>query len=92
MCKARRVMYSAMLTAAPRLMEPIYRVEIQCPAICTAAVSQVISRRRGHVVDERPIGGTPLVSVIAHVMFFLFYFPLFFACAEMTRTFVYSQT
>merc|ERR1712179_453056 len=28
---ARRVLYASMLTAEPRLMEPVYQVEIQCP-------------------------------------------------------------
>ncbi len=64
---ARRVLYSAMLTAAPRLMEPVYRLEVQCPPACTSAVASVVSRRRGHVVSESLIGGTPLVSVVAHV-------------------------
>ncbi len=63
----RRVLYSSMLTAAPRLMEPVYRLEVQCPPACTAAVAAVVSRRRGHVVSEQLIGGTPLVAVTAHV-------------------------
>lgn len=28
---ARRSMYAAQLTAQPRLLEPVYLVEIQCP-------------------------------------------------------------
>jgi elongation factor 2 len=28
---ARRCLYACVLTAAPRLMEPVYLVEIQCP-------------------------------------------------------------
>merc|ERR1711973_607776 len=28
---ARRVLYACVLTASPRLMEPVYQVEIQCP-------------------------------------------------------------
>jgi U5 small nuclear ribonucleoprotein component len=35
---ARRVCYSAFLTAAPRLMEPVYYVEVQAPADCVSAV------------------------------------------------------
>ena len=63
----RRVLYSAMLTASPRLMEPIFRVEIQCPSDVAAAVGQVVSRRRGHVISESVMGGTPLINIIAHV-------------------------
>jgi hypothetical protein len=42
--QTRRVLYSAMLTAAPRLMEPVFRVEIQCPQVCCSAVAQVAQR------------------------------------------------
>ncbi len=30
---ARRVLYACALTAQPRLMEPVYLVEIQCPEV-----------------------------------------------------------
>ena len=43
---ARRVCYSSFLMAAPRLMEPVYYVEIQAPADCVAAVYTVLARRR----------------------------------------------
>ena len=42
----RRACYSSFLTAAPRLMEPIYYVEIQAPADCVASVYTVLARRR----------------------------------------------
>ena len=38
---ARRVCYSAFLMAAPRLMEPILSVDVQCPADCVQAVYPV---------------------------------------------------
>ena len=40
--------------ATPRLMEPIYRVEVQAPADCVSAIDQVLARRRGHITDETP--------------------------------------
>ena len=43
---ARRVCYSAFLTAAPRLMEPMYAVEVIAPADCVSAVYTVLARRR----------------------------------------------
>lgn len=46
---ARRVCYSAFLMATPRLMEPVYFVEIQTPADCIAAIYNVLAKRRGHV-------------------------------------------
>jgi U5 small nuclear ribonucleoprotein component len=62
---ARRVAYSAFLTAAPRLMEPVYAVEIQAPAECVAAIYTVLSRRRGHVSSDAPKAGSPLYTVKA---------------------------
>lgn len=64
---ARRVAYSAFLLATPRLMEPIYSVEIQAPADCVSAVWKVISARRGHVTSSVPKPGTPLFTVQAFI-------------------------
>jgi U5 small nuclear ribonucleoprotein component len=60
---ARRVVHSALLTATPRLMEPIYRLQIQCPGSIVDAIQPVLSRRRGHIVQDRPISGSTLFSV-----------------------------
>lgn len=54
----RRVIYSSVLTARPRLMEPILRVEVQCPVEAIQGVSAVVSRRRGHVVSEELVPAT----------------------------------
>ena len=43
---SRRVCYSSFLTASPRLMEPVYYVEIQAPADCLSAIYTVLARRR----------------------------------------------
>lgn len=64
---ARRVAYSAFLLASPRLMEPIYFVEIQAPADCVSAVYKVLAKRRGHVTASVPKPGTPLYSVNAFI-------------------------
>lgn len=64
---ARRVMYSSFLTAQPRLMEPVFRVDAQCPVEAVGAVAAVLTRRRGHVVSEQGIPGTPLVAVVGYV-------------------------
>ncbi|KAH3767175.1 110 kDa U5 small nuclear ribonucleoprotein component CLO [Pelomyxa schiedti] len=64
---ARRVCYSAFLMAAPRLMEPVYFVEVQAPADCISAVVTVLSRRRGYVTAENPRPGTPLYTLKAFV-------------------------
>jgi U5 small nuclear ribonucleoprotein component len=60
---ARRVAYSSFLTATPRLLEPIYSIEIQCPADMVASLYQVLSRRRGHITHDSPKAGSPLYTV-----------------------------
>lgn len=62
---ARRVAYSAFLMATPRLMEPVYYVEIQTPIDCLTAIYTVLSRRRGHVTADVPQPGTPAYIVKA---------------------------
>ncbi|EFJ13644.1 hypothetical protein SELMODRAFT_231460 [Selaginella moellendorffii] len=62
---ARRVAYSAFLMATPRLMEPVYYVEIQTPVDCLTAIYTVLSRRRGHVTSDAPKPGTPAYVVKA---------------------------
>jgi 116 kDa U5 small nuclear ribonucleoprotein component len=44
-------------------MEPIYSCEMIGPADAVASVYTVLSRRRGHVLSDGPIAGTPLYSV-----------------------------
>ncbi|KAG0248204.1 U5 small nuclear ribonucleoprotein component, partial [Mortierella polycephala] len=62
---ARRVCYSSFLMASPRLMEPVYSVEVQAPADCVSAVYTVLARRRGHVLKDIPKAGSPLYTVFA---------------------------
>ncbi|KAL8144441.1 hypothetical protein V2J09_017473 [Rumex salicifolius] len=62
---ARRVAYSAFLMATPRLMEPVYYVEIQTPIDCVSSIYTVLSRRRGHVTADVPQPGTPAYIVKA---------------------------
>uniref|UniRef100_A0A2P2MHA5 SNU114 homolog n=1 Tax=Rhizophora mucronata TaxID=61149 RepID=A0A2P2MHA5_RHIMU len=62
---ARRVAYSSFLMATPRLMEPVYYVEIQTPIDCLSAIYTVLSRRRGHVTADVPQPGTPAYIVKA---------------------------
>ena len=60
---ARRVCYSSFLMATPRLMEPIYSLEIQAPADCLSAVYTVLANRRGHVLQDGPKAGSPLYVI-----------------------------
>jgi len=64
---ARRVLYASMLTAEPRLMEPVYLVEIQCPENAVGGIYGVLNRRRGHVFEEAQTPGTPMFVVKAYL-------------------------
>lgn len=64
---ARRVAYSSFLMATPRLMEPVYYVEIQAPVDCISAIYQVLELRRGHVTQDLPKAGSPLYTIKAFV-------------------------
>merc|ERR1712117_342096 len=62
---ARRVLYACMLTAEPRLLEPVYQVEIQCPENAVGGIYGVLNRKRGHVFEETQTAGTPMFVVKA---------------------------
>jgi len=62
---ARRVCHSSFLMATPRLMEPVYFVEIQAPADCVSAIYNVLAKRRGHVTQDLPKPGSPLYTIKA---------------------------
>merc|ERR1712062_830729 len=64
---ARRVLYACSLTAGPRLMEPVYLVEIQCPENAVGGIYGVLNRRRGHVFEEAQTPGTPMFHVKAYL-------------------------
>lgn len=64
---ARRTVHSSILTAAPRLMEPIYRLQIQCPGEMVDSIQPILIRRRGHIVQDRPISGSMLYAVKAFI-------------------------
>ncbi|XP_051973285.1 elongation factor 2 [Xyrauchen texanus] len=64
---ARRVLYASVLTAQPRLMEPIYLVEIQCPEQAVGGIYGVLNRKRGHVFEESQVAGTPIFIVKAYL-------------------------
>jgi len=64
---ARRVMYASALLSAPRLLEPVYLVEIQCPEVAVGGIFGVLNKRRGVVFDNQNIGNTPQMQVKAHL-------------------------
>jgi U5 small nuclear ribonucleoprotein component len=60
---SRRACYSSFLMASPRLMEPVYSVSVTGPEESYMEVYNVLSRRRGHVLSDGPVAGTPLYRV-----------------------------
>lgn len=64
---ARRVLYACVLTATPRLLEPVYLVEVQCPESAIGGIHSVLSTRRGHVIDQQHVVGTPMFQVKAYL-------------------------
>lgn len=62
---ARRCLYASQITAAPRLMEPVYLCEIQCPENAVGGIYGVLNRRRGIVFEENQVAGTPMFVVKA---------------------------
>ncbi|XP_060878744.1 translation elongation factor 2 [Metopolophium dirhodum] len=64
---ARRCMYASILAAHPRIMEPVYLCEIQCPEVAVGGIYSVLNRRRGHVFEESQVVGTPMFVVKAYL-------------------------
>lgn len=63
----RRALYASTLTAEPRLQEPIFLVDIQCPEDVVGAIYNVVSKRRGTVIEHEPVPGTPLMNIKANL-------------------------
>lgn len=57
---ARRLFYALELLSAPSLLEPIFSCDITAPSDCMGGVYQSLNQRRGEVVEEVQITGTPL--------------------------------
>jgi len=55
------------LTASPRFQEPIFLCEIQTPDDAMGGIYQCLTQRRGIVIGEEPVSGTPLVIVKAYL-------------------------
>ena len=64
---ARRVLLASQLTASPRLLEPVFLVEIQCPETAVGGIYGVLNRKRGHVIEESKVGDSPVFLVKAHL-------------------------
>lgn len=65
---ARRLYYALELLSGPTLLEPIFSCDITAPMDCMGGVYQSLTQRRGQVVEEIQISGTPLNLVISFFM------------------------
>ncbi|KAK9240030.1 P-loop containing nucleoside triphosphate hydrolase protein [Lipomyces kononenkoae] len=63
----RRVVYAAALLAEPRIQEPVFLVEIQCPESAIGGIYSVLNKKRGQVLSEEQRPGTPLFTVKAYL-------------------------
>jgi elongation factor 2 len=57
---ARRLYYALEMLSEPTLLEPIFSCDITAPSDCMGGVYQSLNQRRGQVVEEIQIPGTPL--------------------------------
>ncbi|QPG73939.1 Elongation factor 2 [Brettanomyces nanus] len=61
----RRVTFAAMLLAEPRIQEPVFMVEVQCPETAIGGIYSVLNKKRGQIISEEQRPGTPLFTVKA---------------------------
>merc|ERR1712178_650988 len=64
----RRVLYASQLRAEARLQEPIFKVEVQCPQVVAGGVYSTITPKRGIILKEEQIIGTPMVTIEATLL------------------------
>jgi elongation factor 2 len=64
---ARRNIYAAQLTSTPRLLEPVFLVEIQTVEHAMGGVYSVLNKRRGIIIGEENRIGTPIYNVKAYL-------------------------
>jgi len=64
---ARRNFYACELTCKPKMMEPVFLVEIQTVEHCMGGVYSVLNKRRGVIQGEENRPGTPIYNVKAYL-------------------------
>jgi len=64
---ARNVFNACQVASGPRIMEPMYKVNITVPASAQARVYIAINKRRGKILKIKQRRGTHLVKIQAHL-------------------------
>ena len=44
-------------------MEPIFALDITAPDVAISGIYSVVSQRRGHVLEQNPVDGTPMFKL-----------------------------
>lgn len=63
----RNAVHIGLLTAGPRLLEPMYKIFTTCTYNCLSAVHTLLDKRRGWAVHERAIVGTKMYEIEGYV-------------------------
>lgn len=64
---ARRVAFASMYTGEPNFMEPYYLADISTQQDGVGAIYGIITQRRGQVISENQLPGSPIVVMKCHV-------------------------
>ncbi len=63
----RKATYAAVLLAEPKIQEPVFLIEVQCPENAIGGIYSVLNKKRGQVISEEQRPGTPLFTVKAYL-------------------------
>lgn len=64
----RKAMWQALMVAGPQLREPVYRVDVlRTKQLGPSGLKRVLARRRGEMVEDRPVPASPLYHSVCVV-------------------------
>ncbi|CAF0733227.1 unnamed protein product [Didymodactylos carnosus] len=63
----RRCLLASMHMAEPRILEPVFVVEIECPSRVLGKVYATLNKRRGQIIEEVELNGTSLTRVKSYL-------------------------
>lgn len=64
---AKKALYGAQLMAQPRICEPYYLLEVSCVETHVSGVYSVINARKGKIIDQICVEGSPVQIVKAYI-------------------------
>jgi len=63
----RKSVYGSLLSSEPRLMEPLYRMDVSCHNDVVSTIHRLVASKRGEVVDEQHHASDPMVDMVSHL-------------------------